>query len=519
VWYHPLIPARIGTEFAGYRIEALLGRGGSSTVYRAEAPRLGVRVALKILNAHAAQDESFRERFVRESTLAAAINHPNVITIYDAGAWGEDLFIALRYVAGGDLNVPLKEGPLELNRALAILAQIGSGLDAAHSRGLIHRDVKPANVMLDSGPGEGAPEIAYVTDFGLIKHVQSSGRATPTDDLLGTIDYVAPEQIEGRAVDGKADVYSLGCVAFECLTGRVPFARENDAAVLWAHMKDEPPPASDLRPELPGSADDCLARALAKEPEKRFDSCLEFVDALRHVVDPQSHGKATVALPRVGRSLVRSVRWPLAAAGGAACLALGVLVALAVPRIGGDESSRDGDAAAVVETRTVVSTVVEREPPALVRNIPAAIESRCTRAAVPTPDFAASMLCRPGGPVELVRYSDAVSNPYMGTYLRRKLAYVGLPVPGPNERVGAFGSCEQGVLPAVEEWVEAGRGGHDAVGHTQFSDSDGLVLCYLDAKGAHIEWSTANLSIYAHAYGPNYNKLLNWWKSQAGPVS
>ena len=217
----------------------MLGRGGSSTVYRAQAPRLGVRVALKILNAHAAQDESFRERFVRESTLAAAINHPNVITIYDAGAWGDDLFIALRYVAGGDLNVPLKEGPLELNRALAILAQVASGLDAAHGRGLIHRDVKPANVMLDSGPGEGAPEVAYVTDFGLIKHVQSGGRATPTGDLLGTIDYVAPEQIEGRPVDGRADVYSLGCVAFECLTGRVPFARENDAAVLWAHMKDD----------------------------------------------------------------------------------------------------------------------------------------------------------------------------------------------------------------------------------------------------------------------------------------
>jgi hypothetical protein len=138
---------------------------------------------------------------------------------------------------------------------------------------------------------------------------------------------------------------------------------------------------------------------------------------------------------------------------------------------------------------------------------------------VPTPDFEASVLCRPGGPVDLLRYSDAVSNPYMGSYLRRKLAYAGLEVPDPNERVSAQGSCEQGVLPAVEEWVEAGRGGHEAIGHTQSSDSDGLVLCYVDAKGAHIEWSTLDLSIYAHAYGPNYNKLLNWWKSQAGPVA
>ncbi len=490
-----------------------------STVYRAQAPRLGVRVALKILNAHAAKDESFRERFVRESTLAAAINHPNVITIYDAGAWGDDLFIALRYVAGGDLNVPLKEGPLELDRALAILAQVASGLDAAHSRGLIHRDIKPANIMLDSGPGRGSPEVAYVTDFGLIKHVQSGGRATPTGDLLGTIDYVAPEQIEGRPVDGRADVYSLGCVAFECLTGRAPFARENDAAVLWAHMEEEPPSASDFRPELPSAANESLARAMAKDPEKRFHSCLEFVDSLRREVDPGTQGRATVALPRVGRSPVRSWRWPLVAAVGTSCLALGALGALAVSRVAADEpSAGEGDAAAA-ETRTVVSTVVEREPPALIGNVPDAIESSCTRAAVPTPDFEASVSCRPGGPVELVQYSDAVSNPYMGTYLRRKLGYAGLRVPNPNERVAAQGSCEQKALPAVEEWVESGRGGHDAIGHTQFSDSDGLVLCYVDAKGAHIEWSTRNLNIYAHAYGPNYNRLLNWWKSQSGPVA
>ena len=152
MWYHLLIPARIGTEFAGYRIEALLGRGGSSTVYRAEAPRLGVRVALKILNAHAAQDESFRERSSSGSQRSRPPSTTRTSSRSMTGAWGDDLFIALRYVAGGDLNGPLKEGPLELSRALAILAQVGSGLDAAHGRGLIHRDVKPANVMLDSGP-------------------------------------------------------------------------------------------------------------------------------------------------------------------------------------------------------------------------------------------------------------------------------------------------------------------------------------------------------------------------------
>jgi hypothetical protein len=376
--------------------------------------------------------------------------------------------------------------------------------------------------MLDAGPGEGAPEIAYVTDFGLIKHVESGGRATATDDLLGTIDYVAPEQIEGRPVDGRTDQYSLGCVGFQCLTGRVPFPRENDAAVLWAHMKEAPPPASEIRPELSGAAGESLARAMAKDPEKRFPSCLEFVESLRRELDPGRHGRATVARPRVQASRGRWQRWPLLAAVGASCLALGALGALLVSRISGDEDPGGegaAAAAAVAETRTVVSTVVEREPLALIGNVPDIVQPTCKRAAVPTPDFEASVLCRPGGPVELVRYSDAVSNPYMGTYLRRKLAYAGLQVPDPDDRVPAQGSCEQHALPAVEEWVGSGRGGHDAIGHTETSDSDGLVLCYVDAKGAHIEWSTNNLGIYGHAYGRNFKRLLTWWKTQSGPVA
>jgi len=516
-WYDVSIPPRIGTDFAGYRIEALLGRGGSATVYRAEGPRLGIRVALKILNAEVAQDEAFRERFVRESALAAGINHPNVITIHDAGAWGDDLFIVLRYVPGGDLNVPLSQGPLEPARAVAILAQVASGLDAAHARGLVHRDVKPANVMLDAGPAEGAPEIAYVTDFGLTKHLVPERSATPTGDLLGTIAYVAPEQIEGRSVDGAADQYALGCVAFECLTGRVPFPRDNDAAVLWAHMKEDPPAAGELRPELPAGVDGVLARALAKDPARRFSSCLEFVEALRLALEPEARGAATVVLPRrlrrggPGRRRLRVAALALAGAGLAALgVWAGTLMTDEVP---------GSIAAAEVETRTVVSTVVEKAPPALLASIPETFRARCRAAEAPTPDFDASVVCRPGRGVEFARFSEAVSNPFMTSYLARRLGAIGLPVPGEHERIAFVGSCEGRVLPAVEEWAGVGRAGHDPIGRTQFSDSGGHVVCYQQHDRAHLEWTSKDLGIYAHAYGPNYRALLRWWMAEGGPIT
>jgi serine/threonine-protein kinase len=204
---------RIGTEFAGYRIVGLLGRGGMSVVYRAENPRLGMTVALKILAPELADDEAFRERFVSESRLAAALNHPNIITIYDAGEADGSLYLAMRYV-GGDLRQALEaEGPLEPGRALSILEQIAGALDAAHAEGLIHRDVKPANILLDGG-GDRA-EIAYLADFGLTKRAGSQSGHTAPGEFLGTIDYMAPEQIEQRQIDGRADLYSLGCVAYQ----------------------------------------------------------------------------------------------------------------------------------------------------------------------------------------------------------------------------------------------------------------------------------------------------------------
>jgi serine/threonine-protein kinase len=198
---------RIGTEFAGYRIVGLLGRGGMSVVYRAENPRLGMTVALKVLAPELADDEEFRERFVSESRLAAALTHPNIITIYDAGEADGSLYLAMRHV-GGDLRKTLEaEGPLAPERALAILEQVAGALDAAHAEGLIHRDVKPANILLDRG--DGRAEIAYLADFGLTKRAGSKSGQTAAGEFLGTIGYMAPEQIEGgRSTGGSTSTRS-----------------------------------------------------------------------------------------------------------------------------------------------------------------------------------------------------------------------------------------------------------------------------------------------------------------------
>jgi serine/threonine protein kinase len=234
-------------QIAGYRIEARVGRGGMGEVYRAVQLDLGRRVALKILAPQLAADDRFRRRFLRESRIAACIDHPNIIPIYQTGEQGDLLYIAMRYVDGPDLATLLRrEGRLEAARVLAIMAQVASALDAAHERGLVHRDVKPANILLATGLA-GSDGHCYLCDFGLIKEVDSEQVAsalTATDQFVGTIPYVAPEQIEGTAVDGRTDVYSLGCVLFHCLTGSVPFEGTSDVEVVFAHLGKPPPPHS-----------------------------------------------------------------------------------------------------------------------------------------------------------------------------------------------------------------------------------------------------------------------------------
>ena len=276
----PVLPM-VGDEFAGYRLRAVVGRGGMSVVYQAENPRLGSVVALKVLAPEIATDDVFRARFLEESRIAASLNHPNVIPIYDMGPSDDLLYIAMRYVAGTDLRALLKKhAPLPPGDAIFLTGQAARALDAAHRKGLVHRDVKPGNLLIEHGQ-DGDPDHVYLSDFGITKYMLSRSGLTKTGEFLGTIDYVAPEQIQETPVDGRADEYSLGCVLYECLTGRVPFPKERDAAIIWAHVEEMPPPPSALQPELPAAVDDVFSRVLAKKPDDRYATCREFVDAAR----------------------------------------------------------------------------------------------------------------------------------------------------------------------------------------------------------------------------------------------
>ena len=271
-----LTDPRLGTELLGYRIEAVLGRGGMGVVYQALDRRLERKVALKLLLPELAEDESFRQRFLRESQLAASLDHPNVVPIYDAGQVDQQLYIAMRFVDGTDLKELLRrKGPLEPERALAIAAQVADALDVAHERGLVHRDVKASNVLIAV---QNDREHCYLADFGLAVSAARGG-LTGSGPLLGTLDYLAPEQIRGDSIDGRADVYALGCLLYECLTGQLPFRRDSEAATMYAHLEEAPPRVSDARPELSVSLDAVVSKTLAKAPEARFATCRELADA------------------------------------------------------------------------------------------------------------------------------------------------------------------------------------------------------------------------------------------------
>ena len=272
----------VGDEFAGYRVRAVLGRGGMSVVYQAENLRLSSVIALKVLAPELAADDVFRARFLEESRIAASLNHPNVIPIYDMGSQDDLLYIAMRYVSGTDMRQMIKKrGRILPASALFLVGQAARALDAAHRKGLVHRDVKPGNLLIERGSDEADPDHVYLADFGITKHAMSRSGLTSTGQFLGTIDYVAPEQIRGTSVLGLADQYSLGCVLYECLTGRVPFEKDLDAAIIWAHVEETPTMPTVLRPELPPEVDDVFSRVLAKRPDERYRSCREFVDAAR----------------------------------------------------------------------------------------------------------------------------------------------------------------------------------------------------------------------------------------------
>jgi serine/threonine protein kinase len=258
----------VGAEFAGYRIEGVVGRGGMGVVYRATELALDRPVALKLIAPELADDDSFRERFLRESRLAASIDHAGILPVYAAGEAGGELYLASRFVAGTDLRALLEDGPVSVARAVGLIGQVADALDAAHERGLVHRDVKPANVLVDQA------DHCYLCDFGLTTQ-RVDGGTTASGRLAGSLDYLAPEQIRQGEVDGRTDQYALACVLYELLAGFPPFRRETEAQTLWAHMQEAPAPLEydELEP--------VLARALAKEPDERYEDCNAFVDDAR----------------------------------------------------------------------------------------------------------------------------------------------------------------------------------------------------------------------------------------------
>ncbi|MET8678533.1 serine/threonine-protein kinase [Streptomyces sp. NPDC004647] len=307
-----------GRQIAAYRLEREIGRGGMAVVYRAEDLRLGRTVAVKLLAPQLARNDTFRRRFVHESRVAAAIDHPHIVPVFEAGETDGVLYIAMRYVEGRDLRALLdRDGRLSVDAACRIAVQVASALDAAHAHDLVHRDVKPGNILIAEGTDSDHPEHVYLTDFGLTKKSLSLTGFTSAGQFVGTLAYVAPEQISGRPVDGRCDVYSLACVVFEALTGSPPFRREDDMAMLWAHQYDPPPDLSELRPDLPPAADDVMAQALAKAPERRYDTCRQFVSELRAAgrnVRPERAAERAVAHAPTQVDVQLGEHWPQEAA-------------------------------------------------------------------------------------------------------------------------------------------------------------------------------------------------------------
>ncbi|WP_063040824.1 serine/threonine-protein kinase [Nocardia pseudovaccinii] len=274
-----------GTVFAGYLIERVLGIGGMGTVYVARHPRLPRRDALKVLAQTHSGDEEFRARFIREAELAARLEHPNIVAVHDRGVHDGQLWIAMQFVDGIDAAGLIRHDAADLppERVSHIVGSAARGLDAAHRAGLLHRDVKPANILLESRPGE--PDRVFVSDFGIARAAGQSTALTAVGSVLATLAYAAPEQLMGGVVDRRADVYALGCTLYELLTRTKPFPRDTAVAVMQAHIQDPPPRATTANPLLPQAIDRVIARSLAKNPDDRYPSCGALADAAAVALD------------------------------------------------------------------------------------------------------------------------------------------------------------------------------------------------------------------------------------------
>ena len=498
-----------GTEVAGYRIVGTLGRGGMSVVYLAEHDWLQRKVALKVLAPQLAEDERFRERFVRESRLAASLDHPNVIPIYEAGASGGDLFIAMRYVEGTDLRTLLHEGgALEPGRAVAIVRQVAAALDAAHEQGLVHRDVKPGNVLLARQRGSEAGEHVYLSDFGLTKRSASDSGITGTGQFVGTLDYAAPEQFKGGTPDARTDVYSLGCVLFECLTGSPPFTSENDAGLMYAHLQEPPPSLTARRRGLPREIDEVVAKAMAKAPADRQPAAGALADEAARRSGSASRASATAE----GRTRSRRLAPALAVA---VALVLGVVASsiLRGRRHAGGRARRSAHLGAGGSAEPDGAPHVPDRRPRPVR-------SRGATAHVPSgrPELRV--------PAARSRRPDPrrASDPRLPDR-RRRGAVRAVPDQGRDgRRVPGQREQQAGSRRRV-------RDRHLAVGsYTIGGEPAGRVLCYTVTRSgrfssalpaqSHIEWTDENASIYAHAIRNDLGdlSLYEWWLTSSGPL-
>jgi len=534
-------------QIAGYRIESLLGRGGMSVVYIAEQIRLGRKVALKLLSSDLGFDTHFRERFVRESQMAATIDHPNIIPIYDAGESEAGLYIAMRYVPGPDLKTTLKnEERLSVGRTIFIIEQVASALDAAHARGLIHRDVKPANVLIEEGTDH-----AFLTDFGVAKQTTAPG-LTSVGAFLGTYDYAAPEQIERRDIDSRADVYALGCLVYECLTGAPPYDRGSEIEISNAHLTEPPPAPTQRRPELPNELDRVVATAMAKRRDDRYPSCGALALALRSaalgrrietgerlgggvaptvvsdrgasaegaaLAPPPGGGTPTPpsepgapglpAPPGPGGPFRRRRRWLIPAIAAVLLAGGGTAAAVILTRDNGNSgkgamatsgsmvtSGESGTGGMTTEGGTTTGMSMENgEQPAtkVMQSVISQYDWKCTNNPIDSPTAATTTVdCATGVPqyLQINIYSTKQS---LNKEYAKLLSDAGLKT---NE-----GACSAGTWGGEQRWVHG------------LKEVGGRVFCYLANNRTYMTWTGGQrFLVIARMDGIDHPKLFYWWR-------
>ncbi len=511
----------IGSDFAGYRLEAMLGHGGMSIVYRAKHVALGRTVALKLLSPQLSEGDAFRARFERESRLAASLDHPNIIPIYEASEFDGVFFIAMRYVDGPDLKTRLKEGPLSLSATVSIIDQTANALAAAHAQGLIHRDVKPANILIDPGAGRGESDHVYLSDFGVAKQTAAPG-ITKMGTFVGTANYASPEQIEGRQLDARADVYSLGCVVYECLTGNTAFDKDSEVAQMYAHLLEPAPVVTEIRPDLPPEINHVVFNAMAKSPDDRYAGTKELAAALTEVLSsvpedavgpvasatmiaaapPAASGASGATAPVAERSAGGPAEPPPPPArdgpagqsgdmrprrglvvGGLAVLGavvVGVGFGFLLFRGGGDESSASAPSETAGVTTTAESQASSAGPETLLDVlVPSQIAEGCTTAPTPARPAVESEECVPPENASTA-FPNELRIDFFENASQLELAY------GNAKKDVTMGRC--GVTRGERVWI-----------HEETGKRGGRRFCYVDSSGKFvIVWTHEKLGSDDH---------------------